>query len=233
MGEVVVMEEGAGAAETAAGSRRTASRRTRTQAAAGTACRRPPRGLSNVSHDRIHGRPPSFRRPHTPPTLQYRIWPVLRMAEMDQVTIWIARELVQKFRGKSNRIRKGSGCRIVVGSGKLSDREKRETTRRARESVEKVAACTEHKSPGRRVAMDWAARQVREARGGRRGGPTWLTWALALRLLSLRVLCISRLVPRASLLCNAVGAWPRPHYRTRRSRPSATMLTFHDENFNI
>lgn len=51
-----------GAVETAVGSRRKASRRTRTQAAAGTACRRPPGGLSDVSHDRINGRPPSFRR---------------------------------------------------------------------------------------------------------------------------------------------------------------------------
>lgn len=45
------------AAESAAGSRRRASRRTRTRAAAGTACRRPPRGLAHVSHDRIRGRP--------------------------------------------------------------------------------------------------------------------------------------------------------------------------------
>ncbi|OWR50938.1 hypothetical protein KGM_207579 [Danaus plexippus plexippus] len=51
-----------GAVETAVGSRRKASRRTRTQAAAGTACRRPPGGLSDVSYDRINGRPPSFRR---------------------------------------------------------------------------------------------------------------------------------------------------------------------------
>ncbi|CAH2107538.1 unnamed protein product [Euphydryas editha] len=72
-GEVVVMEAGAGAAETAAGSRRTASRRTRTQAAAGTACRRPPRGLFNVSHDRIHRRPSGFRRLQAPPTPRYRI----------------------------------------------------------------------------------------------------------------------------------------------------------------
>lgn len=41
---------------TAAGSKRRASRRTRTRAAAGTACRRPPRGLAHVSHDRIRGR---------------------------------------------------------------------------------------------------------------------------------------------------------------------------------
>ncbi|KAL4708391.1 hypothetical protein ACJJTC_019627 [Scirpophaga incertulas] len=57
------------AAGTAAGSRNTASRRARTQAAAGTACRRPPRGLALVSYDRIRGRPPTdVRRPHAPPT---------------------------------------------------------------------------------------------------------------------------------------------------------------------
>lgn len=67
-------------------------------------------------------------------------------------------KLVNKVRERDTRSRvdvRGSGKgRVTVGSGKLSDREKRETTRRARESVEKVAACTEHKSPGRRVALD-------------------------------------------------------------------------------
>lgn len=141
---------GAGAARTAAGSRRTASRRTRTQAAAGTACRRPPRGLSHVSHDRIHGRPSSFRRPRAPPTPRYRLQQSSNARERP-VQVQTARELGRSF--ATSRVGYGKG-RITVGSGKLSDREKRETTRRARESVEKVAACTEHKSPGRRVAVD-------------------------------------------------------------------------------
>ncbi|CAH2253611.1 jg16511 [Pararge aegeria aegeria] len=97
---------GVGAAGTAAGSRRTASRRTRTQAAAGTACRRPPRGLSHVSHDRIHGRPSSFRRPHAPPTPRYRLRPVVECPKKSGTSLNSAGTR-EKFRGKSSRVREG------------------------------------------------------------------------------------------------------------------------------
>ncbi|CAG4937161.1 unnamed protein product [Colias eurytheme] len=130
----------AGAAVSAADNKHTALRRTRTQAAAGTACRRPPGGLTRVSHDRIHGRPPNFRRPRAPPTTIPSTGTERSLSAGTR----------QKFRGE--RARSGKG-RSVVGSGKLNGRVKRNTTRRARESM-KVAACTEHKSPVRRVAMD-------------------------------------------------------------------------------
>lgn len=156
-------EDAEPAAGSAAGNRRTASRRTRTQAAAGTACRRPPRGLAHVSYDRIGGRPPGFRRLRVPPISRYTLYCTDESKTSTRLFArfkirgnFISSQESPKVRESvetwtSRRRRDGT---TTWGSGKLSNTEKRKTTRRARESVERVAACTEHKSPGRRMAVD-------------------------------------------------------------------------------
>lgn len=175
------------AARTAAGSRRTAARRTRTRAAAGTACRRPPRGLAHVSYDRIRGRlrASDGNASRRPPGTDYGALP----DRCGRGKFKQTRELV-----RSSRSATGQSEVLKVSGNDWDAARERETERsgEARNDAQGSRECGE--SGGVRGALvarpacggGLSGEAGARGAGGAGGGPTCRTWAPAPRSLSLR-----------------------------------------------